>query len=360
MMSLVVDYIDKLADKNPDTYFVGIDGYRFYMTSNIKEKYPDRVIGAGISEQNAISIATGLALSGKIVYVFMIAAYATRRALDQFKFACYCNAKIRVITTLSGLSHPFAGFSHTAIDDVTIMKNSPHIKIYNPSTNEEMQRVMELAETYDGPMYIADDSFGPTYSKVLSVDDDLALSYKGKGDKLCILYAGLAGYFLHNKANIIKKLRACGTKPEVYSVFCLEPIDREKIIRIISKYKNVVTFEIRGEGSLSSSIAEIIASEGLKINFLPIRLKNENLDIMGYYDFVADKYLKINTLDEKIIDFVYKKRGLIFNKKISGFGMDEFKIVYRLLFIPFYTIVKTKNTVKHLLFGIIKIKEARL
>ena len=82
--------------------------------------------------------------------------------------------------------------------------------------------------------------------------------------------------------------------------------------------------------------------------------------VLGLGLGVADKYLKINTLDEKIIDFVYKKRGLIFNKKISGFGMDEFKIVYRLLFIPFYTIVKTKNTVKHLLFGIIKIKEARL
>ena len=151
MMNLVVDYMDKLAEKDSDTYFIGIDGYRYYMTSNIQKKFPNRVIGAGISEQNAISMATGLALSGKTVYVFMIAAYATRRALDQFKFACYCGAKIRVITTLSGLSHPFAGFSHTAIDDVTVMKNSPNIEIvaqicfiFNISISELLDEKEEL------------------------------------------------------------------------------------------------------------------------------------------------------------------------------------------------------------------------
>ncbi len=359
MMNLVVDYMDKLAEKDSDTYFIGIDGYRYYMTSNIQKKFPNRVIGAGISEQNAISMATGLALSGKTVYVFMIAAYATRRALDQFKFACYCGAKIRVITTLSGLSHPFAGFSHTAIDDVTLMKNSPNIEIYNPSTLEEMQQILKRCEIYDGPIYIADDSFGNTYSKTIKIDDDIALSYKGGKNKLCILYTGLAGHFLHSKSQIIKKLKAYKAEPDVYSVYKLEPINKEKIKNIISKYKNVVTFEIRGEGSLSSSIAEIIASEGIKVNFLPIRLKNEKLDTMGYYDFVSDKYLGVDTLDEKIIKFINKKKNFIFNKLILKNNKKNFKIIHFFLFIPYLIILKNSQSIKHLLFGFIKIRKIR-
>lgn len=359
MISLLTQYLEELADRDPNTYFIGIDGYSFYLFSNIQKKYPERVIGAGISEQNAISIATGLALSGKTVFVFMIAAYATRRALDQFKFACYCNARIRVITTLSGLSYPYAGFSHTAIDDVTIMKNSPNIRIYSPSTVEEMQQIINHSEIYDGPMYIAYEHCGLSYSKTITINDEYAVSYEGKGNKLCILYTGVAGYFLHNY-QIIKKLKFYGASPTVYSIYKLEPLNKDKIKQLLSKYKNIVTFEIRGEGALSSSIAEIIASEGIKTNFLPIRLENEQFDVMGWFDYVADHYLQISTLDEKIIGFIYRKKTLFVQKKIKKINNKRFKIIYSFLFIPILKIKKNHNSFKKLLFGIIPLKKLHL
>lgn len=329
MMDLVTNFIEKLADRDPNTYFVGIDGYRFYMTSNIQKKHPDRVIGAGISEQNAISLATGLALSGKNVYVFMIAAYATRRALDQFKFACYCNANIKVITTLSGLSSPYAGFSHLAIDDISIMKNSPNIEIFNPSTKEEMQKIMEYSVNHKGPMYIADDSCCRKYSHIEQIKDYYSISYHKKRTNICILYTGLSGYFLFNSYEIIKKIKKRHIHPDVYSIYKPYPIDENKIISLIKKYKYIITFELRGEGALSSSIAEIIAKNNLKKKFLPIRLQNEQYNITGNVDYVSNKYLDLSNIDEKIVNFVKK-----FKFKFSLKTSLNTKKIYD-LYIPF-------------------------
>ena len=358
MMEFVTKFIEELADKDPNTYFVGIDGYRFYMASNIQKKYPDRVIGAGISEQNAISIATGLTLSGKTVYVFMIAAYATKRALDQFKFACYCNANIRVITTLSGLSHPFAGYSHLAVDDVPIMKNTPNIEIDSPATIEEMEWIMNRSTTHKGPMYIADDCYGGFKSEIININNGIALSNKGNSKKILILYAGMAGYFLFKGPQIISKLKAYGINPDVYSIFKMYPLDESTLEKMMSKYKYVLTFELRGEGSLSSSIAEIIATSKLKTKLIPIRLNNEKYDITGYVDYVADKYMGINTLDEKILQILTPKSPLI-KIVIKKYDKDT-KIIYKLFNIPYYIIKKQSNKkIRHLLFGFIPLKNVK-
>lgn len=353
MFDYIAEFCAELADKDPNTYFIGIDGYRYYMAGKIQEKYPDRVIGAGISEQNAISMATGLALSGKTVYVFMIAAYATRRALDQFKFACYCNANIRVITSLSGISHSFAGFSHMAQDDIPNIRNTPNVEVYAPHTIEEIAHIMERSTTHKGPMYIASDQYQAALSKIIKIDAEngIALSNKGKGKNLCILYEGQAGAYLHK--TILPKLKYMRLRPDVYSVFRLQPLSRGKIKEIISKYAHVVSFELRGEGALTSSVAEIIAENSLKVKFMPIRLQNEKYDIVGYVDFLADQYLDISHLHEKIAKFA--KPFIKLHPKIKYKDANNYRITYSLFKIPLFKVKVRDNKTRGYLFGFIRL-----
>ena len=53
--------------------------------SHIQESFPQQVINVGISEQNMMSVAAGLALSGKNVFVYGIASHITTRCYEQLK-----------------------------------------------------------------------------------------------------------------------------------------------------------------------------------------------------------------------------------------------------------------------------------
>ena len=351
MIIKVKEFIEKVARENEHTYFLYIDGFRYPWLENIEKLYPNRVIPCGISEQLSLSISTSLALSGNKVYVFMIAAYASKRALDQFKFACYCNANITVITTLSGLAVPYAGYSHLAIDDISILRNSPNLSIYSPSSPVEIEVILEHHKNMCGPVYIGIDNRGEYPALFDAVYGKKTLLHLGNS-KVCILYSGFAGSFLS-----LDRFLNVGLNPTIYSIYILEPFNVDEIRELCKKYPILITVEFKGKGCLASSVAEIIATEKFKTQFLPIYLKDEKYDVMGQCDYVAEKYLQLTQLPHKILNLIgYKK---VFVKRYAKFQKNDcIKIKYKFLGITLLTVLcKGKETliIESFLFDFLKI-----
>ena len=350
----ITKHLNDIAQKDENSYFVYIDGYRYPWVGDIEKEYPERVIACGISEANAISIATGLALSGKSVYVFMISAYAVKRALDQLKFAAYCNANITIITTLAGFAVPYAGYSHLSLDDVSILRNTPNLEIYCPSTVPEIDVIMQHITNRKGPAYIGIDNRGTLPPIKKYKYGEKSVIHYGNDKSLCILFTGFVGSFLFHEFRILQKLLQKGINPAIYSIYMMEPFNSDEIKNLCKKHSHIVTLEFKGKGALASSVSEIIATEKFKTKLLPIYLKDEKYNLMGQCGYVADKYIDLSHLDKKIEKFLNRKNLFFYQKKCSQRGAMT-KTKYKLFGLTLFKTVENASSITSFLLGFIKI-----
>ena len=94
----------ELAQKDSNVFFVVVDGFENILLKEISEKFPDRIVHCGISEQNAVSFSSGLALSGKTVYLLIPAVFVSTRALEQLRVdLAYNNANVKILALKSGI-----------------------------------------------------------------------------------------------------------------------------------------------------------------------------------------------------------------------------------------------------------------
>src|SRR5258708_24681302 len=120
-----------------------------------KAEMPDRFFMEGVSEQNIVGMAAGLALDGKIVYVNTIAPFITRRCFEQVVLdLCLHNVNVRLIANGGGVVYAPLGPTHLAIEDLAILRSIPNMTIVAPCDADEMKRLMPLTVDHKGPMYI--------------------------------------------------------------------------------------------------------------------------------------------------------------------------------------------------------------
>lgn len=343
MILAIVNFIEELAEKDPHTYFVYVDGYRYPYFENLEKKYPERVIPAGICEANAVSIATGLALSGNTVYVFMIGAYAARKTLDQFSFAAYCNANIKIIGDISGTSVPFAGYSHTSIDDISILRNIPNLRIYNPCCQNEMEAVLKITYKNKYPAYITIDSrWRASNIQIKDIQlPKISKVTKGLSRDYCVLYCGYAGSFFYNYLQ--KELIKNGIDPDVYSIPVLKPFNDKEVENIITSHNKIICIDFHGIGSLVSSVSQIIAKKGLHKKFLPIFIDNDfDFTRMGQQDYVVSEYVNVKNCIEKILNLDYGLKSFLFSRK-GIIRRDKNKIIIKYKIIGVQCLIKKRS-----------------
>lgn len=245
---------------NERIYILDSDLAKSTTSAKFGEKYPDRFVECGISEQSAMSIATGLAIENKIPFYVNFAILATGTAWTQLRQACYSNANIKVISTHPGMDDGPDGASHHANEDIALTRSIPNLKVLVPSSIEELRDAIALAIEYEGPVYIraARDVvpvLGIKHNKVefgkseIIVDDgnDLALIYEGTA-ALCAMEA-------------YEELKRQGYKCKMINVSSIKPMDMGMIDKIVNEVKGIVTIENHSVvGGLGGAVAEILAT----------------------------------------------------------------------------------------------------
>jgi len=127
----------------------------FGLFDSIKNNMQDRFINVGASEQSMMGVAVGLALEGKIPFVYSITPFLLYRPFETIRN--YINREsVPVIMVGGGRGQDYLhdGFSHWAEEDKEVMGLFKNIDSHWPETEEEIPGLVDLAITQKKPMYI--------------------------------------------------------------------------------------------------------------------------------------------------------------------------------------------------------------
>lgn len=343
------DYIIDLMRKDKNIYLLFADGTFTSFTKNFKidDEIKDRFINVGISEQNMVSLAAGLALSGKIPYLIMLSTFMTTRAAEQLKLdVCYNNANVKLIALNGGFADIIkAGYSHFAMEDIAFLNALPNIEIFCTINNKnEVQKIIEHSYLHKGPVYIRLNAQGKLYDNYNYDVELYRLSQITEGTKTAIISIG---YSFQTAKKLVNEIMSKEKYvPSLFSAHCLKPFDEKGLLQILKKYKNIITIEEHAKGGLASIVAEIIAKSNKKVNFLPIYAKCDN------YNFVArsNEYAQEKIFNVSNIYNAYKsakpiKQYFLFSKYHYFNSKYEEVTGFLVLSIPLLKFIK-RNKVK--------------
>src|SRR5213593_4340414 len=136
---------------------VALDADLAVSTQAIKfgKKFPDRFFNVGAAEANMMSMACGLAATGKVPYCSTFAIFATGRAYDQVRLGIAHNElKVRVCASHGGLSLGEDGASHQMIEDIALMRVMPKMQVVVPADYNQAYRAVLESYAREGPMYL--------------------------------------------------------------------------------------------------------------------------------------------------------------------------------------------------------------
>ena len=230
--------------------------------SNIfKKEFPERFFDMGISEQDMIGTAAGMAACGKIPFASTFAVFAAGRAYDQIRNSvCYPNLNVKVGGSHAGITVGEDGATHQMLEDINIMKALPNMKVYCPSDGVQTKWIVKHVSEEEGPCYIRTCRLATN----LIYDDDYAFDSNkrivhGDGTAATIFATGVTvSESLKAQENLAKE----GVNVRVVDVFCLKPIDEDTIIRCAKETKRLISVEDHNIiGGLGSIIADVLTDK---------------------------------------------------------------------------------------------------
>ena len=307
MRNAFISGLVKLAETNNDIFLLTGD-LGFGVLDEFIEKFPNRYINTGIAEQNMASVAAGLAMNGKIVFIYSIANFPTMRCLEQIRNdIAYHNANVKIVTVGGGFAYGPAGITHHGTEDLAIMRVIPNMNIFIPCDPISAKQAAKDVCNIKGPCYVRLERGGEPIVFALDKEFHLgSLSRLKKGSKFAIISVGSvinevleASYQLKHDFNL---------DVSVYSIYTLKPINAEQVLDIASKHDCIITVEEHNIiGGVGSVICEIVAGSDVSAKVIRLGLKDEFSSVVGSQQFLRKVYgLSSESIESKVKEVIIK------------------------------------------------------
>ncbi len=228
-------------------------------TGIFKKKFPERFFDCGIAEGNMMTVAAGIATTGKPVFASTFAMFAAGRAFEQVRNSiAYPHPNVKIGATHAGITVGEDGATHQCLEDLGVMRTIPGMVVLNPADDVEARACVEWALNYVGPVYIR---FGRLAVPVVFDEADYKFEF-GKnltvreGTDVTIMATGTMLYMAIEAA---EKLAEEGISARVTNVHTIKPIDKEDIIEAAKTTGCIVTAEEHNiMGGLGAAVAEVV------------------------------------------------------------------------------------------------------
>jgi len=253
-----------IALQNPDVVVLSADtGARIF--KEFQRNIPKQFLNVGVSEQNAMSVAAGLALTGKKVFVFGISNFVTLRCYEQIRNdICCMDLPVTVLGMGTGYVYSIDGPTHHITQDISIMRALPGMTIWSPSDYTMVGALVHMAYKSPGPKYIRIDKgpFTPIYDPgKLDFSDGLATVKSGKD--LTIVATAI---MVTQALKVVEELAIHGVDAGIVDFYRLKPANNRFFLEAVSHSKRIVTLEEHTiAGGLGSIVCEIMADQGTTI-----------------------------------------------------------------------------------------------
>ncbi len=278
----------------------------FGVFDKFRIEFPQRFINCGVAETNMIGTAAGLAMMGMKPIVYTIIPFLLMRTFEQIRNdICMQNLPVTLVGVGGGLSYGTLGPTHHAIEDISLMRSLPDMRIVSPCDPKEAQwcfkNIMkDLKPTYlrlgkGGEKNLLDD-FSNTERSFGSPHEIL------KGKDISIVSSG---YILEYSLKIYHRLKEEGHSISLINIHQIKPLNRKKIIDLNKGKKIIVVIEEHSKfGGLGDAWLDSISELDQKPAVIKIAIDDKFVKDIGDRDYLLNLY-GFNT--DRIIDKILKK-----------------------------------------------------
>ncbi|ACF11249.1 Transketolase central region [Chlorobaculum parvum NCIB 8327] len=265
-----------------------------------RKEFPERFIQTGIAEANMISMAAGLATTGKTPVASTFAVFATGRVFDQIRQSvCYSNLNVKICASHAGLTLGEDGATHQILEDIGLMRSLPRMTVVVPCDYSETKRATKAIIEHEGPVYLR---FGrPNVPDFTSDEDGFELGKSIElhpGKDVTVIACGIMVWKALEAARILEKE---GVSVRVINMHTIKPIDTLAIVRAAHDTGAIVTAE---EHQMYTGLGEAVANVCARNIPVPIEMVavEDSFGESGKPDDLLRKY-KLTT--EDILEKIY-------------------------------------------------------
>ena len=246
----------------PDLVVLDADLSGATKTGTFKKAFPERHINCGIAEGNMMTVAAGIATTGKVPFASSFAMFAAGRAFEQVRNSIgYPHLNVKIGATHAGISVGEDGATHQCNEDIALMRAIPGMVVINPADDIEAKAAVKAAYEYVGPVYLR---FGRLAVPVINDNADYKFEIgKGivlrEGKDVTIIATGLE---VGESLAAAEMLAADGIDAKVINIHTIKPLDEELVIAAAKETGKVVTVEEHSViGGLGSAVAEVLSEK---------------------------------------------------------------------------------------------------
>ena len=229
-------------------------------TGVFKKKFPERFFDCGIAEGNMISVAAGIATTGKVVFASSFAMFAAGRAFEQVRNSIgYPHLNVKIGATHAGITVGEDGATHQCNEDIALMRTIPGMTIINPSDANEAYAAVEAAINFYGPVYLR---FGRFAVPNLTAEMQDYKFEMGKGVTMrdgSDVTIVATGFMVHVALEAAELLKAEGIEARVINIHTVKPLDSDILAKAARETGAIVTAEEHNViGGLGSAVSEAV------------------------------------------------------------------------------------------------------
>jgi transketolase len=298
----------ELGHENPNVVVLVGDLSDSTMTSFFAEAFPERFVQVGVAEQNMMTVAAGLSLVGKIPFLSTYGAFASCRSLDQVRVTvCYSDLNVKIGGAHGGISVGPDGATHQAMEEISIMRSMPNMKMIVPADFHETRKATRAAAEVYGPVYIR---FGRENVPVVTTPETPFELGKGyvlrNGGDLAIVACGV---MLYEALVAHEELKREGLEARVINIHTVKPLDGDLITQAGLETGAIVTAEEHQiYGGLGGAVAECLVRHApVPVEMVAVE---DRFGQSGKPDELMTAFgLKANDIVAKARRVVARKRG---------------------------------------------------
>ena len=287
----------ELGEKKQNIVVLDADLSESTKTCIFAKKFPNRFFEMGISEQDMLGTAAGLASSGLIAYASSFAVFATGRAYDQIRNSiCYPKLNVKICASHAGVTVGEDGATHQMIEDINLMRGLPNMLVMSTSDDTQTRWAVEEISKIDGPVYLR----VGRYATPVIYDENQKFEFGkgiqiGEGTDATVIATGLC---VSEALKAKEELEKEGINIRVVDIHTIKPIDKELIVKCAKETKRIITIEEHNIiGGLGTAVCEVLSEEyptkvirmGIKDTF---GTSGKGTELMKYFNITAEDIIK--------------------------------------------------------------------
>ena len=277
-----------LAKENPAIMLLTGD-LGFTVFEEFRDTLPAQYLNAGVMEQNMVGTAAGLAMSGRIVFVYSIVPFATFRCLEHIRNdVCYHDLPVCIVGVGGGYSYGHMGSTHHALEDIAALRALPNLRIVCPGDPVETRAAVRAIASSGHPAYLRLGKAGEPVLHDSSVPFTIGKSIEMRPGNGLTLIA--TGNMLETAVAVQKLLAEQNVTARLLSMHTVKPIDEEAIAQAARETKLIVTIEEHSRiGGLGSAVAEVLSARSCRTEHLLCAAPDAFAETVGSQQFFRTK-----------------------------------------------------------------------